>query len=573
VYVCVLVLAGIGVDDMFIIVEAFRHTKPEDTVEKRMSETFAEAAVSITVTSVTDFLSFAIGAITVFPSVYLFCLYTALAVIFEYILQITFFAACMAYDARRENANRHGITLKVVLPKVLSSNKSSAYRLLCSGGVKHEGKVVAKQEEHLAANIIRRYYGPLLIKKPVKIVVIVMFAAYLAVSLYGCTQVKEGLEMHKLARDDSDTHTFYKRDSEYFVEYGPQVMFIKTKTANYSDKAVQTELDNAITEAISSRYVGSSSGHKVTWWLHDYLSYLNRTRGTADVDETTFMSALRQELLQAPQYRQYNQDIRFGQNEKTITASRFLIQTNNLTNANLQRDMMIRFRDIAENYGLVAYHPSFIFFDQSTAVLPNTLQNIGIALVAMFIVALLIIPHLLCVPLIILAIVSTDVGAVGIMQFWGIHLDSVSMINLILCIGFSVDFCAHIVYAFMTSKSSTRDDRMVDALHQLGYPIVQGAVSTILGTVPLSFSDTYIFRAFFKTLFLTIGLGFLHGMVILPVFLSLIGPSGNARIGDESNEIEKKNSDKHLSESKTGRTSLEGPGNSGITFCNDAAMY
>jgi predicted RND superfamily exporter protein len=522
-------ILGIGVDDMFIIVEAFRHTKPEDTVEKRMSETFAEAAVSITITSFTDFLGFAIGAITVFPSVYLFCLYTALAVIFDYILQITFFAACMAYDARREDANRHGLTLQVVLPKALSDDKGYAYRLLCSGGVKHEGKIVAKQEEHLASKIIHQYYGPLLVRKPVKMAVIVLFLAYLAVSLYGCTQVKEGLEFYKLARDDSDTHLFFRRDGEFFSEYGPRVMFMKTKTADYSDKAVQTELDNAILEATGSRYVGTAFSHKVTWWLHDYRSYLNRTRGSADVDDSTFMSVLRGEFLQAPRYRRYNLDVRFDQEGKTITASRFLVQTNNLTDANLQRDMMTRFRDIANDHGLAAYHPTFIIYDQYAAVLPNTLQNIGLALVAMLIVATVIIPHPVCAPLIILAIVSIDVGVVGLMQFWEVHLDSISMINLILCIGFSVDFCAHIVYAFIVSEFKTRDDRTVDALHQLGYPIIQGAISTILGTVPLAFSDTYIFRAFFKTLFLVISLGFLHGMVILPVFMSVIGPRGKDR--------------------------------------------
>ena len=525
-----------------------------------MSETFAEAAVSITITSITDFLSFAIGAITVFPAVQLFCLYTALAVIFDYILQITLFAACMAYDARREDTNRHGVTLRVVYPKVLSQDLSPAYRLFCSGGVKHLGKVVAKEEEHLAAKIIRQYYGPLLIKKPVKAVVIVLYIAYLAVSLYGCTQVKEGLESHKLARDDSDTHVYFRRDDEYFVEYGPQVMFMKTQKANYWEKSVQTELENAIREATSNRYVGTTSSKKVTWWLNDFRDYLNRTRGTADVDENTFMSVLRQEFLLTPQYRPYNLDVRFGQGGTTITASRFLVHTNNLTNSNLQSDMMTTFRDIAEKHSLVAYHPAFIFFDQFTAVLPNTLQNIGIALVAMLIVSIIIIPHPVYTPLIILAIMSIVVGVVGLMQFWGVHLDAISMINLILSIGFSVDFCAHVTYAFMASKSNTRDGRAVDALHQLGYPIVQGAISTILGTVPLAFSNTYIFRSFFKTLFLVISLGFTHGMVILPVFMSLVGRSAKEKTGDESNGH--KNGGGHLSNGKTNGNPLEETGSS-----------
>ena len=72
--------------------------------------------------------------------------------------------------------------------------------------------------------------------------------------------------------------------------------------------------------------------------------------------------------------------------------------------------MMTTFRDIAKHHGLVAYHPAFIYYDQYTAVLPNTLQNIGIALIAMLIVSILIIPHPFCAFLIILAIVSIDVG-------------------------------------------------------------------------------------------------------------------------------------------------------------------
>ena len=47
----------------------------------------------------------------------MFCIYTSMSVIFDYILQITLFAAFMAYDARREDANCHAVTLQVVLPK------------------------------------------------------------------------------------------------------------------------------------------------------------------------------------------------------------------------------------------------------------------------------------------------------------------------------------------------------------------------------------------------------------------------------------------------------------------------
>ena len=52
----------------------------------------------------------------------------------------------------------------------------------------------------------------------------------------------------------------------------------------------------------------------------------------------------------------------------------------------------------------------------------------------------------------------------------------------------------------------------------------QGAVSTILGVIGLAFAPSYLFVTFFKMIFLVIVLGLLHGMILLPVLLSLFGP-------------------------------------------------
>ena len=61
-------------------------------------------------------------------------------------------------------------------------------------------------------------------------------------------------------------------------------------------------------------------------------------------------------------------------------------------------------------------------------------------------------------------------------------------------------------------------------LYALGLPIAEGALSTILGVFGLAFAPSYIFITFFKMIFLVIALGALHGVVLLPVLLSLFGP-------------------------------------------------
>lgn len=69
-------MLGIGIDDTFVMLGAWRRTSIHAPVEDRMSEAFRDAAVSITITSVTDMLSFFVGVITPFPCVRIFCIYT-----------------------------------------------------------------------------------------------------------------------------------------------------------------------------------------------------------------------------------------------------------------------------------------------------------------------------------------------------------------------------------------------------------------------------------------------------------------------------------------------------------------
>lgn len=62
-------LLAVGVDNVFILLSAWRATNVADSLMHRMEETFSDAAVSITVTSLTDLISFAVGCLTPFPSV------------------------------------------------------------------------------------------------------------------------------------------------------------------------------------------------------------------------------------------------------------------------------------------------------------------------------------------------------------------------------------------------------------------------------------------------------------------------------------------------------------------------
>ncbi|KAG2458698.1 PTHD3 protein, partial [Polypterus senegalus] len=85
---------------MFIMIACWQQTKVQDSVEDRLAETYKEAAVSITITTLTDVLAFYIGIMTPFRSVQSFCLYTGTTVLFCYLFNITFFGAVLALNGK-----------------------------------------------------------------------------------------------------------------------------------------------------------------------------------------------------------------------------------------------------------------------------------------------------------------------------------------------------------------------------------------------------------------------------------------------------------------------------------------
>lgn len=110
-------LLGIGIDDSFVMLAAWRRTSVKLDVPERMGLMLSEAAVSITITSLTDIVSFVIGIYSPFPSVQIFCAYSGLAVTFIFVWHITFFAACVAISGYCEEKNLHSIFCFKVTPR------------------------------------------------------------------------------------------------------------------------------------------------------------------------------------------------------------------------------------------------------------------------------------------------------------------------------------------------------------------------------------------------------------------------------------------------------------------------
>ena len=89
--------------------------------------------------------------------------------------------------------------------------------------------------------------------------------------------------------------------------------------------------------------------------------------------------------------------------------------------------------------------------------------------------------------------------------------------------GLLVDFLLHVLFRYYELPGN-RQEKTVAMLKSVGTSVLAGGVSTLLGTIPLAFSTSLIFRSIFVAFLGLVTLGIGHGLVLLPVLLSMLGP-------------------------------------------------
>merc|ERR1712244_128016 len=79
--------------------------------------------------------------------------------------------------------------------------------------------------------------------------------------------------------------------------------------------------------------------------------------------------------------------------------------------------------------------------------------------------------------------------------------------------------------------------------HGVGASVFNGAFSTFLAVAAMAASQTYVFRVFFRQFFLVTLIGSIHGLIVLPVLLSLLGPNSSVMIEENQNDTDKNTND------------------------------
>jgi len=192
-----------------------------------------------------------------------------------------------------------------------------------------------------------------------------------------------------------------------------------------------------------------------------------------------------------------------------------------------QRELSVCYAQGCNDWPYFTWDVLYYLWEFYTVIVQELILTTLSAFIAVLLVTLFVVPHWTAVLYVLPTVLILYIDLIGTLQFVGVRVNAVSYIALVISIGLMVDFILHILVRYYDSKCISREERVKDALQTMGASILLGGLSTFIATIPVLFASSKLFGDIFDSFFALITLSVCHGLILLPVVLSIIGPVGN----------------------------------------------
>nr|XP_027224809.1 patched domain-containing protein 3-like [Penaeus vannamei] len=514
-----ILLIGLGVDDMFVIMAAWESVgrkKGVTTLTERAGVAMRHAGVAITVTSLTDVTAFAVGATTDLPALRSFCIYAAVGIFAVYILQSTFFLAWLVRDERRMEENKNGFFWCIT---------------------HKDWKPWACSKRDLLGDVFKHGFCPFILSAPMRAIILLGTGALVASSIWSTMNLRKEFNAKWFIPKTSYLHETFEIAEKHFPDAGQAGYLYFANVSLPEDLPALNEMikDLEDTEVIQS----------IDPWFSALDRYIAQK---PELTNSTLDYALLQDtlsiFLQSSSGASYRRDFKVDGNldcrapAPPVTSFRISFMHLPTEGSQEESHALQAVKSVIESVPIkgfkAAWAQAYSVWETNEVVGHELWRNMILAAAVVGVVTLILLASFWSAMLVLACVAATVVGVSGTMAIWGLTVDTVSCIALVLAIGLSVDYAAHISHAFLAIRDvKDRKERARAALEGVGPAVLQGGFSTLLSFILLAGSSSHVFITFFKVFTAASVLGLYYGLVFLPVILSFVGPEPYADREDD----------------------------------------
>lgn len=265
-----LVLA-VGVDNIFILVQTYQRDPrgATETHPEHVGRIVGEVAPSMLLSSVSESTCFFLGSLSDMPAVRAFALYAGMALMIDFIMQITCFVSLIALDMARQENNRFDLLCCVKASKKSTPSHSS---------------------EGMVYKVFKHLYAPFLLKKWVRPAVMIIFFGWFCSSMAVVPKIEVGLDQEISMPDDSYVQKYFEYLKTY-LSVGPP-FYVVLNSSNLQYDFSKSDLQNRICgtsgcnpDSLQATIKLWSLQSNVTYiaspaqsWIDDYFSWLTNSQ-------------------------------------------------------------------------------------------------------------------------------------------------------------------------------------------------------------------------------------------------------------------------------------------------------
>ncbi|KAJ8971116.1 hypothetical protein NQ317_007664 [Molorchus minor] len=473
-------ILAVGVDNVFIIVQAHqrRELNKQMTLEENIGETMAKVGPSMLLTSSSEIFCFATATLSTMPAVHTFALYATVAILFDFLLQITAFVAFLALDQARYEVTNVFVDRK--LSRV--EDETTMYN-----------KNMSETEKKLSGINSAAWE----IRFPVRCTTLVIFTITLCSSILIIPSIEVGLDQELSMPEDSHVLKYlqYMKD---LLRTGPPVYWVTKGPIDYFDPDIRSRACGGVgcnEDSISTQIYVASTQSNITYIAAQANSWLDDFKDWSDTEKMENLTRYQYYKKYLPHFLNDNPDptcakgghasyaggITYTSDDdgetKILSSNVMAYHTVTKTSKDFIGSLKYA-RQIAKNLTkalnvsgveIFPYSVFYVYYEQYLTIWRDTLTSLSYSLTLVLAITFIINGfNIFSAIMITLTVVMIVIHLMGMMWLWDITLNAISLVNLVMSVGIAVEFCGHIVHSFDYSQKGSALERATDSLANMG---------------------------------------------------------------------------------------------------------